>query len=198
MATPCWKNLPNVGDHHWLTCTTIVLVLAVAIPTPEAQEVAHSLDQLRQLVGVGDKVIITDLQGRETQGSVAELSSSSLRLLVGGVPTDFAEEALHTVSRRDSRWNGTLWGLGIGGVLGAGLNQGLVKEYGREDIGVGESVAFIVEAAGVGAGVGFAVDALIKGRRLIYSRSQASMRRDLTVLPMWVSRRKGVSVSLRF
>ena len=126
------------GDHHWLTCTTIVLVLAVAIPTSEAQEVAHSLDQLRQLVGVGDKVIVTDQQGRETQGSVVELSSSSLRLLVGGIPTDVAEEALDTVSRRDSRWNGTLCGLGIGGVLGAWLNRGLVKEYGREDIGVGE------------------------------------------------------------
>jgi len=149
-------------------------------------------------VGVGDKVIVTDLQGRETQGNVAELSSSSLRLLVGGVRTDFAEKTLDTVSRPDSRWNGTLWGLGIGGVLGAALDRGLVKEYGREDIGVGESVAFIVEAAGVGAGVGFAVDALIKGRRLIYSRSQASIRRDLTFLPMWVSQRKGVSVSLRF
>ncbi len=186
------------ADHSQLSCAALLLVLAVSVPiTGEAQDVASSLDDLRELVRVGDEVIVTDLQGRQTEGRVVGISSSSLGLMVGGVRTDFAEDALDTVSGRDSRWNGTLWGLGVGGVLGAWLNRGLVKEYGREDIGVGESVAFIVGAAGVGAGIGFAVDALIKGRRLIYSRSQVSMRGSVTLLPMWVGRRKGVYVSLR-
>lgn len=186
------------ADHSQRRCATLLLILAVGVPiTGEAQEVASSLDDLRELVGVGDNVMVTDLQGRQTQGRIVGISSSSLGLIVGGVRTDFAEDALDTVSRRDSRWNGTLWGLGVGGVLGAWLDRGLVKEYGREDIDVCESVAFIVEAAGVGAGIGFAVDALIKGRRLVYSRSQVSMRRSVTLLPMWVSGRKGVYVSLR-
>jgi hypothetical protein len=85
-----------------------------------------------------------------------------------------------------------------GGVLGAWVDRGLVNEYGRENISVGESVEFIAGAAGVGAGIGFVVDAMIKGRRLIYSRAQTSIKANTTVLPMWGSRRKGIFVLLRF
>ena len=46
--------------------------------------------------------------------------------------------------------------------MNARVERGLVKEYGREDIGVGESVEFIAGAAGVGAGIGFVVDAMIR------------------------------------
>lgn len=114
-------------------CATLLLVLAVGVPiTGEAQEIASSLDDLRALVKVGDDVIVSDLQGRETQGRIVGISPSSLGLIVGGVRTDFAADALDTVSRRDSRWNGTL----------------------------------------------------IKGRRLIYSRSQVSTRGSVTLLPM--------------
>jgi hypothetical protein len=127
-------------DHKRLICTTVLLVLAVCIPTTEAQEVAHSLDQLRQRVRVGDKVIVTDLQGRETQGSIAEISASSLGLIVGGARTDFSETDLGTVGRRDSRWNGTLWGLVVGAALGMSFEKGLANEYGRDDIGYGSVV----------------------------------------------------------
>jgi hypothetical protein len=186
------------ADQSQVRCAALLFTLAVGVPiTGQAQEVASSLDGLRELVKVGDDVTVTGLQGRQTQGRIVAISSSSLGLIVGGVRTDFSEDDLDTVSRRDSRWNGTLWGLGVGGGLGAWLDTGLVKEYGREDIGIGQSVAFIVEAAGVGAGIGFAVDALIKGRQLIYSRSKASMRKTVTIVPVWVSRRKGVFVSLR-
>ncbi len=186
------------ADQSQFRCAALLLTLAVGVPvTGQAQEVASSLDELRELVKVGDDVTVTGLQGRQTQGRIVAISSSSLGLIVGGVRTDFSEDDLDTVSRRDSRRNGTLWGLGVGGVLGAWLDLGLVKEYGREDIGIGQSVAFIVEAAGVGAGIGFALDALIKGRQLIYSRSQASMRKTVTIVPVWANRRKGVFVSLR-
>jgi hypothetical protein len=149
-------------------------------------------------VTVGDKVTVTDTMGREMQGTIAQLSSSSLALMVGRTQTEFSEADVETVSRRDSRWNGTLWGLGVGGALGAWVDRGLVKEYGREDIAVGESVEFIATAAGVGAGIGFVVDALIKGQRVIYSKSRTSASRNATVLALWVTRRRGIGVSLRF
>jgi hypothetical protein len=187
-----------LADHSHFRCAMLLLTLAVGVPiTGEAQEVASSLEGLREFVKVRDKVIVTDRQGRQTVGRIVAISSSSLGLMVGGVRSDLSEDDLDTVSRRDSRWNGTLWGLGVGGGLGAWIDRGLVKEYGREDIGVGQSVAFVVEAAGVGAGVGFAVDALIKRRKMIYSRSQISGRRTVTILPVWVSRRQGVFVSLQ-
>jgi hypothetical protein len=182
-------------DHKRFSCATLAVVLAVGIPiTTEAQEVASSLDELRQLVRVGDTVSVTDLQGRQTQGRIAEISSSSLGLMVGETRTDFSEDDLDTVSRRDSRWNGTLWGLAVGAAIGVSFEKGLADEYGREDIGYG---SVVVPFAGLGAGVGFAVDAMIKGRRIIYT-SRASATKNATVAPVWNSRRKGIFVSLRF
>jgi hypothetical protein len=160
------------NDHKRLSCATLVVVVAVGIPfTTEAQEVASSLDQLRQLVKVGDTVIVTDLQGRQIRGSIAEISSSSLGLIVGGARTDFSESDLDTVSRRDSRWNGTLWGLAIGAAVGLSFEKSLSHEYGRDDIGYG---SVVVPFAGLGASVGFAVDAMIKGRRIIYASRRSS------------------------
>jgi len=58
------------ADHSDLRCATLLLILAVAVPiTGEAQEVASSLDDMRELVRVGDDVIVTGLQGRQTQGA---------------------------------------------------------------------------------------------------------------------------------
>ena len=105
---------------------------------------------------------------------------------------------VETVSRRDSRWNGTLWGLAAGGVLGALLDRSLVEEYGRDDISPGSSLSLVATAAGIGAGIGFGIDAMIKGRRVIYSKPRPPVDGNATVLPMWRSSRKGVLVSLRF
>ena len=44
----------------------------------------------------------------------------------------------------------------------------------RDDISARDSAAFIVESAAIGVGIGFAVDAMIKGSRVIYSRSSTS------------------------
>jgi hypothetical protein len=51
---------------------------------------------------------------------------------------DFAEADLARVSRRDSRWNGTLWGLAAGVALGVWLEASLAEEYGRDGMGYGE------------------------------------------------------------
>lgn len=143
-------------------------------------------------------MIVTDVQGRQVHGTIAELSASALALDVHGTRQGFLEADVERIGRRDSRWNGTLWGLGVAGVLGALLDRGLVDEYGREDISVGESAAFIAEAAAVAAGIGFAVDALIKGQRLIYSRSTSSTPSRAVVMPVWFGHRAGVFVSVTF
>jgi hypothetical protein len=183
-----------VDEHGWITCTTVLLVLALVVPTTAAQEVAHSLDQLRQIVTVGDKVIVTDLQGRETHGSIAEISSSSLGLITDGVRTDFAETDLDTVGQRDSRRNGTLWGLATGVALGMWFEMSLAHEYGRDDIGYG---SVVLPFAGLGAGIGFALDAIKKGRRILYARV-GSATTNATVVPVWTRQRKAILLSLRF
>ncbi len=181
-------------NQRWIGYAVVLLLLVVGIPMTEAQDVAGSLEQLRSRVRVGDGVTVTDVKGREIQGTISELSSSSLALMVGKTRTELSETDLETISRRDSRWNGTLWGLAVGAVLGASFEKSLVDEYGRDDIGYGSAV---VPFAGIGAGIGFAVDAVIKGRRVIYSRPRTSTW-DSTVSRAWNTRRKGIFVSLGF
>lgn len=185
-------------DHHSLfRSAMLLLVLVFAAPnTVAAQRVASSLDQLRKLVKVGDDVIVTDVHHRQTRGRIAAMSSTSLGLVVDGTRIDVPESDLDTISTRDSRWNGTVWGLGVGAVLGAWLDRDLVRAYGREDISVGESALFIAQAAGGGAAIGFAVDAILDGRRVIYSRSRTST--SATVLPLWGHGRMGVVLSVHF
>jgi hypothetical protein len=74
----------------------------------------------------------------------------------------------------------------------------LVEEYGRDDISLASSVSFVATGAAIGAGVGFGVDAMIKGRRVIYSRPRPSTGGNAMLLPLWRPHRKGVLVSLRF
>jgi hypothetical protein len=181
-------------DQKWLACTTVLLILAMGVSTTEAQEVAHSLDELRPLVRVGETLIVTDQQGQETQGTVAEISSASLGLIVSGTRTDFSETDLDTIGRRDSRWNGTLWGLAVGAMIGISFEKGLADEYGRDDISYG---SVVVPFAGLGTGIGFAVDAMIKGRRIIYTKAGSSAK-NAAAAPVWNIRRKGIFVSLQF
>ena len=188
------RDFIMLDNHKSLGCTAVLLLLVVGVAMTEAQEVAGSFEQLRSSVRVGDKVTVTDVMGREMQGTIAELSSSSLALVVGKTRTEFFEADLESVSRRDSRWNGTLWGLAVGAVVGAAFEKSFVDEYGRDDIGYGSAV---VPFAGIGAGIGFAVDAMIKGRRVVYSRPSTSTM-DATISPVWNTRHKGIFVSLRF
>jgi hypothetical protein len=183
-------------SHKLLGGAAVLLLLGVSIT--EAQERAGSLEQLRSRVTAGDEVTVTDVMGRETHGRLLELSSSSLVLVANKTRTEFVEADVETVSRRDSRWNGTLWGLGAGGVLGVLLDRSLVDEYGRDDISAGSSVSFIATAAGIGAGIGFVVDAMLKGQRVIYSRPPTSITKHTTVLPMWGTRRRAIVVVLQF
>lgn len=186
------------GDDMQVRTATILLIVTLCVPAVAgAQNTSTSFTRLRELVRVGDDVIVTDVHGRETRGSIREITASSLGLLVGDSRADFTLNELETVGRRDSRWNGTLWGAGIAGVLGALVDRSLVKEYGREDIGVGDSVVFIAGSAGVGAGIGFAIDAMIKGTRVLYSRPQMSAIGKATLSPVWGNGRKGVCVSVR-
>ena len=183
-------------SHKLLGGAAVLLLLGVSVT--EAQERAGSFEQLRSRVTAGDEVTVTDVMGRETHGRILELSSSSLVLVANKTRTEFVEPDVETVSQRDSRWNGTLWGLGVGGVLGVLLDRSLVDEYGRDDISAGSSVSFIATAAGIGAGIGFAVDAMLKGQRVIYSRPPTSITKHTTVLPMWSTRRQAIVVVLQF
>ena len=78
--------------------------------------------------------------------------------------------------------------------LGIWLEKNFADEYGRDDVGYG---SVVLPFAGLGAGVGFAVDAIKKGRRILYARA-VSATTNATVVPVWTMQRKAVLLSLRF
>jgi hypothetical protein len=159
-------------NRRSLSCTTMLLFLAVGVKTTHAQDIAGGL---------------------ETQRPLAALAESPLPLLLNGARAEFAKGELQ-INARDSRLNGTMWGLAVGGALGLWLENAVVNEYGRDDVNYG-SVA--VPVAAVGAGIGFTVDHFINRNQMIY-RVPRSTTVSTTVSAVWNRRQKGVTAALRF
>ena len=183
-----WRRL---GDGPWSACFS-----RWAVPQVKAQELANSFDQLLVLAKPGDTVSVTDGTGRETRGTIAALSSSSLELLVAGNRRSFLESETRTIRQRqsDPLKNGALWGLGIG----AGL--GLLSFVSTEDspgLSAGEGVAATLMMGGFGTAVGVGVDAIFRSNEVIYSRPGRTSTR-LTLSPLLVRDREGALLSLGF
>ena len=95
----------------------------------QAQEVATSFEELRFLVEPGETVTVTDANGRESSGKIAELSTSSLGLLMNKTRRDLQESEVMVIRQRrpDSLANGAKWGFAAGAAFG--LIFGLTGEY---------------------------------------------------------------------
>lgn len=72
--------------------------LSVGFLEAEAQQAA-SFEQLQLLVKSGDTVSVTESTGRMSKGKIAELSRSTLRLLVDGMARDMVEWCVRYVRR---------------------------------------------------------------------------------------------------
>ena len=175
--------------------TTLCLLLTAAAPMAEAQGVASSFEQLRVLVRPGDTVSVTDTTGREITGTIADLSSSSVALLVAGSRRDLLESEVRTIRQRrpDSLANGALWGLAIG--AGTALSIMLIPI--EDGVSYGVQVLPLAMFAGAGAGIGVGVDAMIAGRQVIYAKPAGSSPR-VRVSPLLTREHKGLLVSLGF
>jgi hypothetical protein len=172
------------------------LLLTLFANVGEAQEIAASFGQLRVLVKPGDKVSVTDRAGREVQGAVAELSSSSLALVVEGNRRSFLEGDIDAISQRrpDSLANGAKWGFAVGAGLGFLAGLALATEY---DGGGGALIPMLALAyGGMGAGAGVGIDALMSSNRVIYARGGSASK--VTFHPILTPRRRGVLASIAF
>ena len=116
------------------------LVVIVGDGFAAAQEPVKSFDQLYTRLKVGDTIWVTDAQGREVQGRVAELTPASLTLDREAAGRAFAAADVWAVRRRvdDSVLTGALIGFGTGLALGAlALGQGDTDPSSANIVGVG-------------------------------------------------------------
>lgn len=187
------RRMPSGRDV--IVAMFVLLLLPVSAA---AQRPANSFDKLSQLIKPGDTVSITEADGGRVKGEVAEVTPSSITLLIshnGDRPGSansttkveerrtFPEAAVRRIVYRDSLWNGALIGAGVGtlwGPLGPSVSLGLVP-----GIGVG---------AAIGAAIGTGIDALIT--EPVYESTQHT--RSVTLAPVFRSDRHAVLVCITF
>lgn len=177
------------------------LMFAVVFPgTAQAQILARSFDELRQILKADETIVVTDESGRQTKGRLAEISATSLTVLAPE-RLIFAERAVAQIRRTDSIWNGTLLGAAAGGAVYLGglmfceANKLDCGAAGGAEVWMPGSPMTAWLAPAAGAILGALVDRA-KGNAVIYVTP--SRRPALSVSP-WLGRQgSGVSVFLRF
>lgn len=184
-------------------CLVMTVVMIVLGGRPHAQELASDLNQLRVLVKAGDSLTVTDTGGSRAQGRLVQLDASTIVLeLSDKQRRQFDGPMVQTVERRggDSLKNGALIGLISGGALGVwgGIQD---AHYYEDAFGAGytgpsaarEALGFGLLMGGLGAAVGTGIDALIRGRHVIYTRSKTTV----SVAPRLDRQHKGLVLTLR-
>jgi uncharacterized membrane protein len=137
------KGLPPIA-----ACVTAALLL---VPPAYAQQ-----------VDPGDKILVTDRAGVQTEGRLLRFSPAELRLLVDGTERVIAPSGIGRIEKRDSLWNGML----IGAVPFA-LLVGAAAGTNCEPI-CGEVVPIAMLLGGViGAGGGAFADWRIQGYSIV-------------------------------
>jgi len=136
-------------------------------------------DEIRGHVKDGQKVSVTDEQGREFKGRAA-LGPDLLTIASGSVKNDVPYQQIVRIDRKDGLKNGALIGLAVGAALGVGLVQDGSDcdpvVIGCGDPGAGNYVAAGLVLAGLGSAIGVGIDALIGGDRTVYRRGDTRVR----------------------
>jgi hypothetical protein len=168
---------------------TVLAVFVILAPSPaQAQTVASSFEELRQLLKKGQTVVVTDASGQQIRGKVGDLSPSSLTVLIPDART-FGEDAVAEV-RRPNSWK-------KGALIGAGVGAGLaIWDYSIDPSEPGNA-AITAVAIGLGTAIGAGIDALVgKDGKLLYRPRQRTF--SLAIAPLARADRQGVLVSVRF
>jgi hypothetical protein len=157
----------------------VALLTIIASSSRASGQVAHDFGEVQTRLQRGELVVIVDGAGRPTRGTVTDLSTSSLQLLIDGERRTFDEAQVKRIDRlvRDSVKNGALWGLAVG--AGAGF-LGIVAagRSGASFDSAGAIVALgLIGGPAAGAAVGAAVDASEMTRESVYVRGAPTSAR---------------------
>ena len=165
-----------------------------------AQTPATTFADVPRVLETGRKVVVTEADGRRTKGRVAEITPSSIALLVRdewGTERRqvFSDGGIRTINRTDSVWNGLLIGLGAGIVA----SEVFVRQncgprgYDNECAAIVTAVGWVTFVPG-GATVGALIDKFT-GNDLLYRAVSGS---TFSIAPIVGPTIGGVAVSLRF
>jgi hypothetical protein len=172
-----------------------LFLVVVASMECSAQQVS-SFEQLQLLVKPGDNIYVTDSSGQTTKGRIAELSPSSLGLVVKGVRRNLSQIDVREIRqwRGDSLKNGTLIGAAVGGGIAA---LGLASGCRYDGCSAGEVFGVFTLSTGLGAAIGVGIDALIPAKQMIFWNPNRTSGK-LQIQPILDRSNKGVKVAWSF
>jgi hypothetical protein len=176
--------------RQFVACAPIAAALIVLLPAlSAAQEPVKSFDQLGGILNVGNKVRVTDTEGREVGGRVTALDATSITLNKND-STVLSADRVRLVQRlKRSKGYGCLIG------LGAGIAGGLVYASSAE---TGEDAMGGYLFPGIGAGIGTLVGAFITRTHDVYRAPASAGSARLSVAPVITPRARGVAVAYSF
>ena len=174
-----------------LAVFAVTLAFLVFASSELSAQQANSFEQLQVLVKPGETVTVTDVNGTQSRGIVAELSRTTLRLGAAGVSRELTEADVLQIRQRrgDSLANGATVGAVAGGVLGI---LGAILLCAGEDCGAVVIPVLAVYTA-MGTGVGVGIDALVVRQQIVYQRVART-----GFSPVFSGGRKGIAFSVSF
>ena len=164
---------------------------------------ARSFADLSRVLKAGDRITITEADGRVSRGVVAAASPTALTLRgsAGGLrlarpgdpppaPRSFQADRVVSVARGgDSPWTGAA----IGAAVGVGLAAASVASAAPQN--ASDAVVLFGPLPALGAGIGFLADWATGRPKLLWS---AESRARTEIRPILGRGAKGVALSLRF
>jgi hypothetical protein len=179
------------------TTLAMISVLVASVlclpPFAAAQATGKTFEQLNSRLKIGNTVRVTDIEGREVQGKLAELHDASIMVNSGAATTFEAQRVRLIQKSTKSYWRPVLWGTLIGGAVGVAAAFGN-EEVGLDTLGVCAAIGF-----GIGAGGGAIVGAALPAKwKEVYRAPGASGSARVSIAPRITSRTKGVVLSFSF
>jgi hypothetical protein len=179
-----------------LAMISVLLASVGCLPAiAAAQGTVKTFDQLNSRLKIGNTVRVTDIEGREVQGKLAELHDASITV-ASGVPTTFEAQRvrlIHADGGKSFR-RPVLWGMLIGGLAGAALPFITLDELDPALLG-----GCVAAGLGIGAGGGAVIGAATPAKwNEVYRAPGASGSARVSIAPMITPRAKGVVLSFSF
>lgn len=167
------------------------------VPAPQTAG-ERDANAIRQRVKEGQRVRITDDQGREWQGRIEALAADNLVLLTKDrQPRDVPYAAIVRIDRPDDTLaSGAMIGFLSGAALGllAVVAEANTNCWGCFDPNPAAYVLAPAIVGGGGAGIGVAIDALVRRDPTLFRRGDSRV----TLAPSLGRGVRGVSVSVRW
>lgn len=161
-----------------------------------------AFEHLPAAVSPGERVRVLDDAGRKITGRVASVSATELHLRLSDEWSDeevFTAEHVVSVTRIDSRVEGTVAGFALGALpgiaIGVAFDTYCNNEYSRHCPFAAAVPGLVL--GGLGALLGNLIDGAIDGD-VAFARPRRSGDSRVSITPFVTSRAKGVALSFQF